>query len=317
MSQQFKTQSILIKRMLPGRPWKVLRLITRIEDFCDYMPNVKRSSVIEKTHTRAVTEWLVDVDGLRIRWRQEDKIDVANFTIRFKAIEGDLDEFEGSWVLKKGEGESTDVTIQVKARLGIPMIENVVDDILELRLRKNFEMMLDAIEEMLIRQRYEVPAKGAGFKESVKGFVVMGHPYNFQHLLRIFKFFKPDVAKVTPDFLLKLFELAPAYLGREIKDFKSETGKSINGYFVMCPIIPDMAKYGPELVLNKVIEGCKIGERLGAGILTLGGFTSIVGEKYFDKIQGQVKMPITTGNTSPRPWRLKACAAPAPSWESN
>lgn len=297
MTQEFKTQSILIKKTLPGRPWKVLRLITRIEDFVEYMPNVKRSSVIEKSHTRALTEWLVEIDGLRIRWRQEDAIDVPNFTIHFKAVEGDLDEFEGSWVLKKGGGESTDVTIQVKARLGIPLFENVVDDILEVKLRKNFEMMLQALEGMLIRQRYDVPAKGAGFKEQVQGFVVMGHPYNFQHLMRIFKFFKPDAAKITPEFLMKLFELAPSYMGREIKDFKSATGKTINGYFVMCPIIPDMAKVSPEMVLEKVIEGCRIGERLGAGILTLGGFTSIVGEKYFDKIQGQIKMPITTGNT--------------------
>lgn len=294
MTETFKTQSITIRRTLPAHPWKVLRLITRVEDFPKFMPNVKRSSVIEKTRTSAVTEWLVDVDGLRIRWRQKDTLDLANFTMRFKATEGDLQDFEGSWVLTKGAGASTDVVVQVKARLGLPIIENVVDDILELRLRKNFEMMILAMEEMLIKQRYEVPM--AEKKNHMKGFVVMGHPYNFQHLVRIFKVFKPDVAKITPDFLLKIFELAPAYKGSDIKGYRSETGQTIDGYFVMCPIIPDMVKFNPEMVLTKVIEGCRIGERLGAGVLALGGFTSIVGEKYFDKLRDQIKMPMTTGN---------------------
>ncbi len=295
MEHKFKTQSILIEKNLPGRPWKVLRLITRVEDFPKFMPNVKKCSVVKKDKTKALTEWLIDIDGLRIRWQQEDTLDVANFTVHFRATEGDLEKFEGSWKLEKGAGESTNVFLNVSARLGIPLLENVVDEILDFRLRKNFEMMLLAMEEMLIKQRYEVPSGERPKK--MNGFVVMGHPYNFQHLVRIFKFFKPDVAKVTPDFLLKLFELAPSYKGSDVRGFRSETGKTVDGYFVMCPIIPDMVKFSPELVLNKVIEGCKIGERLGAGVLALGGFTSIVGEKYFDKLRDQIKMPMTTGNT--------------------
>lgn len=295
MERRAQTPTLRIEHQLPARPWKVLRLITRIEDFCQYMPNVKKSQIMEKTKDGAITEWLVEIDGLRIRWRQQDTFDFKNFTVSFKAIEGDLEKFEGTWTLKKGEGESTHVTILAKIRLGIPIVEDVVEDILEFRLRKNFEMMLMGMEENLLRKRYQLPSGQVA--KNVKGFVVLGHPYNFQHLVRIFKFFKPDVAKVTPDFLLKIFELAPSYRGCDIKNFRSETGQTVDGYFVMCPIIPDMVKFSPEMVLQKVIEGCKIGERLGAGILALGGFTSIVGEKYFDKLRDQIKMPITTGNT--------------------
>lgn len=291
-----KAQTITIQRNLPGRPWKVLRLIARVEDFSTYMPNVKKSEVIEKTKSGALTEWLVDIDGLRIRWRQQDTFDFKNFTVHFKVLEGDIHTLEGSWVLKKGEGESTEVTVKAKINLGIPIVEDVVDNILEFRLRKNFEMMLMAMEENLIKHRYQVTSPDKK-PHNIKGFVVMGHPYNFQHLVRIFKSFKPDVGKITPDFLLKIFELAPAYKGCNIENFKSETGKTVNGYFVMCPIIPDMVKFNPEMVLQKVIEGCRIGERLGAGVLALGGFTSIVGEKYFDRLRGQIKMPMTTGNT--------------------
>jgi predicted amino acid dehydrogenase len=48
--------------------------------------------------------------------------------------------------------------------------------------------------------------------------------------------------------------------------------------------------------MPKVLEGCKIGERLGAGILALGGFTSIVGERYFERLKNEIKIPVTTGN---------------------
>ena len=68
--------------------------------------------------------------------------------------------------------------------IGIPIVEDVVDDILELRVRKNFEMMLMTMEERLLRQRYQLPSGEPA--NNVKGFVVMGHPYNFQHLVRIF-----------------------------------------------------------------------------------------------------------------------------------
>lgn len=259
------------------------------------MPNVKKSTILQKKKGTAITEWFVDIEGLPIHWKQEDFFDYANFTLHFRAFEGDLAQFEGKWILKPGKGSSTDVVIEVKARLGIPIFENVVDDILEIRLRKNFEMMLMSMEEMLIRHRYH-PAGGKP-KSPVRGFIVMGHPYNFQHLVRIFKVFKPDVTAITPEFLMKIFELAPSYRSSDIKDFRSETGETIDGYFVMCPIIPDMVQLSPDIVFAKVLEGCRIGERLGAGILALGGFTSIVGEKYFDELKSRVKMPVTTGNT--------------------
>ena len=50
------------------------------------------------------------------------------------------------------------------------------------------------------------------------------------------------------------------------------------------------------MFLSKVLEGCRIAEKLGAGVIALGGFTSIVGERYFDRLKSQVRIPITTGN---------------------
>ena len=284
---------VRIQRFIPAKRWRILRAISHVKDFGRFMPNVKKSEVIERTEEGVITQWEVDIEGLPIQWKQKDRFDLPNFTMQFESIAGDLEQFKGRWVLEK-RGEGTEVTVEVTARLGIPIIERVVADILQEKLTKNFQMMLDGLEDRFIAERYR-DIGGRSLKTS--GFVVMGHPYNFNHLIRYFKFFKPDLNSVTREFVLKLFELTPSYHSYDIPDFKTLSGKTTHGYFVLCPIIPDMIDVSPERVLKKVAEGCRIGERLGAGIVALGGFTSIVGERYPEELRRIVKIPMTTGNT--------------------
>ena len=285
--------AVRIQRFIPAKPWRVLRMIAHVEDFPHFMPNVRKTEVLERKNGWAITRWLVDIEGLPIQWEEKDTFDLANFTVHFKLLKGDLEQFQGRWVLQK-HPEGTEVTVEVTARLGIPIVEKVVADILQEKLTKNFQMMLGAMEDRFLTERYRRLSEHKDSKTG--GFVVMGHPYNFNHLVRIFKFFKPDLKSVTPDFLLKIFELTPSYHSYNIPNFRSSTGKVTHGYFVMCPIIPDMIDASPERVFQKVVEGCRIGERLGGGIVALGGFTSIVGERYQDKLRHAIKIPLTTGN---------------------
>jgi predicted amino acid dehydrogenase/ribosome-associated toxin RatA of RatAB toxin-antitoxin module len=268
-------------------------MISRVEEFPRFMTNVKKVTVIERTDHSALTHWLVEIDGLPIQWKETDVFDFQNFTVRFKLTEGDLEQFEGSWVLKK-VGEGTQVVVEARARLGIPIIDHVVTDILQEKLTKNFQLILEGMEQRFVTERYR--DLGDRSQRSPSGFVVMGHPYNFNHLVRIFKFFKPDLKITSKEFLAKLFELTPSYHSYDIPEYRSQTGKSVQGFFVMCPIIPDMARVSPEKVFEKVAEGCRIGERLGAGIVALGGFTSIVGERYQEKLRQLIRIPLTTGN---------------------
>ncbi len=113
----------------------------------------------------------------------------------------------------------------------------------------------------------------------------------------IYEYFKPDLKLPSQEFLVKLFDMTPSYKSSEIKGFKSKTGKTVDGYFVMCPIVPDMLKINPDRVFEKVIQACQIAESLGVGIVVLGGFTSIAGEMYGRNLMSQVNVPITTGNT--------------------
>lgn len=310
-NQKVETEVIQIRmqRFIPAKRGRVLAMISRVEDFPRYMPSVRKIEILERRDRSAITHWFVEVEGLPIQWKERDWFDLQNFTVYFKLIEGDLEQFEGRWVLEDA-GAGTQVTVEARARLGIPIVEKVVSDVLQEKLTKNFDLILDGMEDRFLSEYYQGP--GARITAQPSGFVVMGHPYNFNHLVRIFRFFKPDLRCVTQEFLLKLFELTPSYHSYDIPDFRSSAGKSVRGYFVMCPIIPDMIDASPERVFQKVVEGCRIGERLGAGIVALGGFTSIVGEKFQDRLKKSIQIPLTTGNAFTAAMALEGVRKAAP-----
>ncbi|MFH0918340.1 MAG: NAD(P)-binding domain-containing protein, partial [Candidatus Omnitrophota bacterium] len=59
---------------------------------------------------------------------------------------------------------------------------------------------------------------------------------------------------------------------------------------------PDMIEKDVWAVYSKVVKACRIAEKHGVGIVTLGGFTSIVSERIGHQISQEVDVPITTGN---------------------
>ncbi len=285
-----KTQKIIY-----AKKWKILRLLSRVHEFPRYMPNVKQCTVLEKGPCRAVTQWSVEIDKIPLHWKEADHFDLENFSIQFEALEGDLELFKGEWKLEDNPSGGVEVTVCVELKVGIPLIEKVIGDVISEKIKKNFDLMLNAIDELVTMRRY----KGIGFRRSsdVRGFAVIGHPYNMNHLIRYLTFFKPDFKPPSEELLARLFELTPSYRSYDIRQFKAESGRTTDGFFIMCPIIPDMLSISPEKVVEKVIQACKVGEKLGAAIATLGGFTSIAGEQYSKALLSAVNMPVTTGNT--------------------
>ena len=94
------TLSLRVSQVFPARKWKVLRLLTKIENYKNYLPNVKECRVLEKTRGSALTLWKADIEGIPLTWKEEDTFDFENFAVSFRAIEGDLEKFEGRWRLE-------------------------------------------------------------------------------------------------------------------------------------------------------------------------------------------------------------------------
>ncbi|MFC1629243.1 SRPBCC family protein, partial [Gemmatimonadota bacterium] len=58
---------------------------------------------------------------------------------------GDLDSFEGEWTFTPVE-EGTDVVLTVHFDFGLPNMEELIGPTLELKVRENSEMMLEALK---------------------------------------------------------------------------------------------------------------------------------------------------------------------------
>jgi predicted amino acid dehydrogenase len=89
----------------------------------------------------------------------------------------------------------------------------------------------------------------------------------------------------------------PVYIS-EIKGIASEaTGKEIKGWFIACPYTPKRMMELPErMVYRKIIQTGHLAEKLGAQILGLGAFTSVVGDAGVT-IANALDVPVTTGDS--------------------
>lgn len=89
----------------------------------------------------------------------------------------------------------------------------------------------------------------------------------------------------------------PVYIS-EIEGITSKaTGKTIKGWFIACPYTPRrMMQLSERTVYRKIVQAGRMAERLGANILGLGAFTSVVGDAGVT-IANQLNIPVTTGDS--------------------
>ena len=109
----------------------------------------------------------------------------------------------------------------------------------------------------------------------------------------------PFLGKVLPESQINFFStfFPPVYIS-EIEGIKSEaTGKEIKGWFVACPFTPKRMLELPErTVYRKIIQTGHLAEKLGAGLLGLGAYTSVVGDAGITIAQS-LDIPVTTGDS--------------------
>ncbi len=97
------------------------------------------------------------------------------------------------------------------------------------------------------------------------------------------------------DFLSQYFP--PVYISHISGITSQASGKEIEGWFIACPFTPkQMVALPPEIVYAKVIATGRLAQKLGAKILGLGGFTSVVGDAGIT-IAKHLDIPVTTGDS--------------------
>ncbi|HHY35931.1 MAG TPA: NAD(P)H-binding protein [Firmicutes bacterium] len=123
-------------------------------------------------------------------------------------------------------------------------------------------------------------------------FAFIIHPIELADVSRKF-----PIARYLPDGLVKwtLRRLPPIVTSR-ITGVRSSHGAA-EGWFISCPLTAEqMVKLPEKYVLDKVIRAARTAEKLGAGIVGLGAFTSVVGDAGIT-VRKSVGVAVTTGNS--------------------
>lgn len=108
----------------------------------------------------------------------------------------------------------------------------------------------------------------------------------------------PFLGRVATDWMIdRISPLWPPVYLSEIEGITSlDSGKQIKGWLVACPLSPHHFIHLPEnQVYRKIIETGRLAERLGAKILGLGAYTSVVGDAGLT-IARALEIPATTGD---------------------
>lgn len=109
----------------------------------------------------------------------------------------------------------------------------------------------------------------------------------------------PFLGKILSEKQIDFFStfFPPVYIS-EIEGIKSEeTGKQVKGWFIACPYTPRRMMQLPiKTVYRKLIQTGRLAEKLGADILGLGAYTSVVGDAGVT-ISKNLNIPVTTGDS--------------------
>jgi predicted amino acid dehydrogenase len=89
----------------------------------------------------------------------------------------------------------------------------------------------------------------------------------------------------------------PPVLLSEIEGIRSKaTGKVLKGWLIACPLTASrMLELNERIAYYKIIQTGRLAERLGADILGLGAFTSVVGDGGVT-VANALDIPVTTGD---------------------
>ena len=131
-------------RAAADRVWDA---IVDVERYPVSMRSVRWVRVLERPSADVQrSAWSIDLKGSILEWREEDHYDREGLTVRFHQLSGDLELFDGTWVLTRLEPELTRVTFSVSFEIGIPLLADMLNPVARRSLHENCTEMLQGVE---------------------------------------------------------------------------------------------------------------------------------------------------------------------------
>ena len=123
-------------------------------------------------------------------------------------------------------------------------------------------------------------------------FAFLIHPLTLEDVARKFGFAR----YLPPPFISRVLTKLPPLLVSEIRGVESAYGNTKGSFVAVMLTARQMVELPLNFVLNRIIEAGKKAEKLGARILGLGAFTSVVGDAGITIAQN-LNLAVTTGNS--------------------
>lgn len=123
-------------------------------------------------------------------------------------------------------------------------------------------------------------------------FAFIFHPLSIEDMWKV-----SPLLKYVPNSVLEgCLKMKKPFKVSHITGIKSPYAEA-EGWFVGCPLTArQMLELPEEFVMDRIIESCKIGQELGAKIVGLGAFTSIVGDAGIT-VAKNLDIAVTSGNS--------------------
>ncbi|MDH7479149.1 MAG: shikimate dehydrogenase [Syntrophomonadaceae bacterium] len=123
-------------------------------------------------------------------------------------------------------------------------------------------------------------------------FAFLVHPRHLEDIYRKFRFARWLPAGLTH----KLLAAMPPWKLAEIRGVDSSRAK-IRGFFIAVPLTSQqMLQLPVDFVIERVLQAGRLAEKMGAKLLGLGAYTSVVGDGGIT-LARSLKIPVTSGNS--------------------
>jgi coenzyme Q-binding protein COQ10 len=144
----------------PDEVWPVL---SDMKAWVGQVPGLEAMEILETASGRTLTEWSLVMRGSSLRWTQENEVDPAGRTIRFRMVAGHPREVEGLWRVVEQDGATT-LRLEMDFEFGLPTISHVLDPA--------FERTMVAVVESLAAKaskahRGSAPGSGAWLADAL------------------------------------------------------------------------------------------------------------------------------------------------------
>lgn len=127
----------------------------------------------------------------------------------------------------------------------------------------------------------------------MENFAFIVHPIHASDVARKFKV----LSKAPESWVEALIKHLPPFVVSHITGIRSTLGTELEGWFIGCPLTTRQMMRLPEsFVIERIIQAGRKAEDVGAKIVGLGAFTSVVGDAGIT-VASRLNIAVTTGNS--------------------